>query len=324
MNVQPCRARHCLSVTTLLIAALAPFEAFARDAPGTRPQENDPSYANEGERADQNNKGPMLVVARRPLENPPREADEESTTVRKRKASAEALGGYVFGLRGSMTSMNRRANNTGYSVLFGDRVLATLAKGREIWQADADLALGGGSLGLEGEAGMRVEGGQRLQIDTNHALHFMLGLDLHVLGNDRLYYSTVNLPTGTFGYHAVYGKKTLFELGVSASPALIGRFGINDSESVKLGNSLQWGPHLHLTMAPLWFEARYERVEHNRRDQLSTILEMWRVSLCAHGAGLGVCGDGRFWTEHGVLLPNRDTQVGYVGVTFGFFGGPKQ
>ena len=182
--------------------------------------------------------------------------------------------------------------------------------------------IGGGSAGFEGGLGGDFAFGARVPLGKTHGPFARLGFKGYLYGNDDLYNSLLELPTGQLGYQILAGHRFLLELAGSAAPVLVGRYNVGDARPRKLGKSFEYGGHLGLRVQGVHLELGYSRITPERDSPLDP-LDVFRGQLCAAAWPVALCVDGRAY--HGqVFVPRAggdaigETQSYYLGATLAF------
>jgi hypothetical protein len=181
--------------------------------------------------------------------------------------------------------------------------------------------IGAGSGGFEGGLGGDFAFGARVPLGRWHGPFFRLGFKGYLYGNDDLYSSILELPTGQLGYQILIGHRLLFELAADGAPVLVGRYNVGDAAPRKLGKSLDYGGHLGFRAAGVHLEMAVSRVDRGH-DYALDPLDVFQGELCAAAWPIAICVDGRAY--HGQVFvprPGPDaigtTQSYYLGAHFG-------
>lgn len=187
--------------------------------------------------------------------------------------------------------------------------------------------IGGGSGGFEGGLGGDFAFGARAPFGPHQGPFVRLGFRGYLFGNDDLYNSLLELPTGQVGYQLLVGRRLLFELAASGAPVLVGRYDVDGALPRKLGKSFEWGGHLAVRVAGVHLEVGYSRFEPERGSAYDA-LDMLNGQLCAAAWPIALCADGRYyrgkvWTllAGGSALDLSESY--YLGVHFGLLAEPR-
>jgi len=181
--------------------------------------------------------------------------------------------------------------------------------------------IGGGSGGFEGGLGGDFAFGVRVPLGPAHGPFARLGFKGYLYGNDDLYNSILELPTGQLGYQILVGHQLLLELSADAAPVLVGRYNVGDARPRKLGKSFDYGGHLGFRAGGVHLELAFSRIDRGHDSALDP-LDVFRGELCAAAWPIALCADGRAY--HGpVFVPRAGgdaigtTQSYYLGAHFG-------
>lgn len=225
----------------------------------------------------------------------------------------------VFGARASETRVDiGGASRDAFGVLvaFEHHGYATLWN---LTTRSSDFGLiGGGSGGFEGGIGGDFAFGWRAPFGALHGPFARIGLRGHLLGNDDLYTSILELPVGQLGYQVLDGTDLLVEIAAEAAPVLAGRYNAGDARPRKLGGSLDWGAHAGARYSVLHLEASYAHIADS--DSALGPLQILGGTLCGEAAPVALCLDGRYLTGEvyassaGEIVTARSL---YVGALFG-------
>lgn len=181
--------------------------------------------------------------------------------------------------------------------------------------------IGGGSGGFEGGLGGDFAFGVRAPLGRWHGPFFRLGFKGYLYGNDDLYSSILELPTGQLGYQILIGHRLLFELAADVAPVLVGRYDAGDAVPRKLGKSFDYGGHLGFRAGGVHLEMAVSRIDRGP-DYTLDPLDVFRGELCAAAWPIAICVDGRAY--HGQVFVHHaggdaigTTQSYYLGAEFG-------
>lgn len=179
-------------------------------------------------------------------------------------------------------------------------------------------AIGGGSDGLEGELDWSSTGGVRGYFGDTHGPFARVGLGMQLLGNNKLYRSSFELPEAHVGYQYA-GNGIVAELAGTASLVLGGRFYTGDRAERRIDTEPALGGFATVQFDGFRVHATATRIFARQTapgtpiDQLETqacINPVSVVFLCAHGS----------YHRGDVRLPGgafRESTALYVGGTVG-------
>lgn len=196
----------------------------------------------------------------------------------------------VFGLRGSLTLGAAHSTAVGVSfasegVSYGSGSLLTLRL--------AHLAfIGAGGDGVEGGLGLDYAMGFRLRVARNQGPFARLGLRAHLLGNQKLYSSRVELPQLQLGYQLL-DRQVQLEAGGRSGFVLIGRYNALGGRR-PLGDAFELGGYTALRFEGLHLEAGWTRTE-ARSSAPGTPVDELSGLFCGIAPPFGVCLDGRYY-----------------------------
>lgn len=221
----------------------------------------------------------------------------------------------VFGIRGSITRVEESsavagAQLGGGGVAYDTHNLATIRLAHFAF-------IGGGTGGVEGGIGLAYAMGIITQVADDHGPFGRIGGRAHLLGNDELYHSLVELPELQIGYQLLRRKLHL-ELAGRAGAVLVGRYNPDDARR-PLGKAFEWGGLASLRVDPVHFDMEWMRIEARASDPDSPV-DVLSGSLCGAAFPLGICLDIRHFS--GEVRPNAsggtlDLTTMYFGVTIG-------
>ncbi len=219
----------------------------------------------------------------------------------------------VFGLRGSLLrdashETGVGAELTSEGVSYGSGSLLTLRLGHLVF-------LGAGGDGAEGGLGLDYAMGLRPRLGPHHGPFARLGLRAHLLGNQKLYSSRVELPELQLGYQYL-DQQLQLEAGGRSGFVLIGRYNALGGRR-PLGDSLELGGYTALRFESLHLEASWTRTEAKSSAPGTPVDELSGL-LCGIAPPFGICFDARYYRGDvrvggGVRL----AQSTYVGLTIG-------
>jgi hypothetical protein len=186
--------------------------------------------------------------------------------------------------------------------------------------------IGGGSGGFEGGLGGDLAIGARAPTGPDQGPFIRFGFRGYLFGNDDLYNSLLELPTGQVGYQLLVRHRLLFEIAASGAPVLVGRYNVDDAAPRKLGKSFEWGGHLGARVGGVHLELGYWRFEPQRNSPYDA-LNMLNGQLCAAAWPIALCADARYyrgqvWTPLAGGSTLDLSQSYYLGLHFGFLAEP--
>lgn len=186
--------------------------------------------------------------------------------------------------------------------------------------------LGSSNHGVEGLYTGDLGLGIKAPVGEGHGPVVRLGLRGYMMGNERVWLSMFEIPSGHAGWQYLKGP-WLFEVAARGGLVVTGRHtvygelqGFEVIQRRVLGHpSWEYGGHLALGYGPLRGEVEYMRIAID--DTLASPLDQWTASACVRMTSLGVCGDYRQWRADvprvgGTVEP---LTVGYGGVSVGFW-----
>ena len=151
----------------------------------------------------------------------------------------------VMGIRGAVTHTSGAETDGTYGGLMA-QVASDQYKTEGLLAVHGamNLALGGGTAGLEGSLGGSVTGGVRLPVGEHHGPVARIGLGAELTGNNRFYFSRIRLPVAEVSYQYLRDR-TVLELGMRGGAIITGRDNTGHRTRRELGDgSLEWGPYL--------------------------------------------------------------------------------
>lgn len=219
----------------------------------------------------------------------------------------------VFGLRGSLT--RDAAHNTAVGVSVVSQGVSYLS-GSLLTLRLAHLAfVGAGADGVEGGLGLDGAVGVRARFGPDHGPFARLGLNAHLLGNQNLYSSGVELPELQLGYQLL-GQQTQLELGARGGFMLIGRYNALGGRR-PLGDAFEFGGYSEVRFAALHLDASWSRIE-ARSSAPGTPVDELSGLLCAISAPFGICLDARYYSgDVRTAQGPRLAQSAYFGLSLG-------
>ncbi len=238
----------------------------------------------------------MLIVASTMIVASPAGADGSATSEREAWARGRFETTAASGLTGGRVSITRLRGSDADDV--GSGLGMALAGHSERYGAygvfsvrEASFAfLGGGSLGFEGGLGADVAAGTRLPVASNHGPFFRLGLRGHLLGNDKIYTSLLEIPQLQIGYQSLR-EGHVFEIAGRVGPVLAGRYNTGDHAERKLGKSFEAGGHVAMHSHPWHLEIGHTHVI---ADGKLGDVDLLDARLCGDASFLQLCVDTRW------------------------------
>lgn len=180
------------------------------------------------------------------------------------------------------------------------------------------FVLGGGQAGFEGMLAGVIDFGYRIDVTEKQGPFGRAAFDGRLQGNDRLYYSALELPRLTAGWQFLSGK-TVLEIGARGGPILTGRFNPGDTGKRSISGSLEYGAFVSAQVDFLRFDATAMRIDARKTGNGSPV-DIGRANLCAVAGKVGVCADFmvlRGDVNMGAALGTREALATYGGVTLG-------
>lgn len=219
----------------------------------------------------------------------------------------------LFGLRGSLTRGADHGTAVGVSLISEG---TSYGSGRLLTLRLAHLAfVGAGADGVEGGLGVDYAMGVRPRLGPHHGPFARVGLRAHLLGNQKLYSSRVELPELQLGYQLL-DQRVQLELGGRTGFVLVGRYNALGGRR-PLGDALELGGYSAARFESLHIEAGWTRVE-ARNSAPGTPVDELSGLLCGIVPPFGVCLDARYYrgdvrTGQGVRLAEST----YLGLAIG-------
>ncbi len=178
--------------------------------------------------------------------------------------------------------------------------------------------LGGSQAGFEGMLAGTIDVGYRIDVTEKQGPFGRAGFDGRMQGNDRLYFSALELPRLTLGYQFL-SNKTVLEMGARGGPILTGRYNPTDTGYRSISGSLEYGAFASVQFDVLRFDATAMRIDARKTGDHSPV-DVGRASLCGVAGKVGFCGDFAVMRGNADLGPgrgNQETIATYAGVTVG-------
>jgi hypothetical protein len=137
-------------------------------------------------------------------------------------------------------------------------------------------------------------------------------------GNDKLYFSTLELPKLALGWQYL-DNKTLVEAGARGGAVLAGRYNPGD-EGVRRLSGIEYGAFATMQFDFLRVEGTAYRID-TRSTGNGRPVDVGRASICAVAGKVGICGDTMFLRGEADLGPNaggiQTAMSTYAGVSLG-------
>jgi hypothetical protein len=186
-------------------------------------------------------------------------------------------------------------------------------------RGSAEWVLGGGDAGFEGMLAGTVDIGYRLDVTERQGPFGRAGFDGRMQGNDRLYFSTLELPRLTLGWQYLDGR-TALEVGVRGGPILSGRYNPGDEGYRRLSGSFEVGAFASATISILKLDATAMRID-AKDTGTGRPVDVARGSLCGIAGKVGVCADLMAIRGDADMGPNAGgvqlATAGYAGFSVG-------
>jgi hypothetical protein len=194
----------------------------------------------------------------------------------------------VTGLRISATNIStatQKLDNLGLAFAGGveSYALDGSAHGSMNW------VLGGGDAGFEGMLAGMVDFGYRLDVTERQGPFARAGFDGRMQGNDRLYFSTLELPRLSLGWQYLDGH-TLLEIGARGGPILSGRYNPGDEGYRRLSGSIEYGGFVAAQFSFLRIDVTAMRID-ARNTGTGRPVDVGRGSVCGIAGSFGICAD---------------------------------
>ncbi len=177
----------------------------------------------------------------------------------------------------------------------------------------SNLAIGGGSGGLEGEASYDLMVGWPFAVSPSSALVLRMGSRGEMLGNEVFYDSMLELPSMMFGWQYL-SDQTLFEVGARSGLMLTGRMSAEHFEN-KQNEGFDFSGYLAAHRHGFHLEGELGEMNAVGPHVLPGLLG--KLSLCV-GGGLEFCFDGRM--TH-ATYPNNALMDGQPPTVTVWYGG---
>ena len=180
------------------------------------------------------------------------------------------------------------------------------------------FVLGGGQAGFEGMLAGAIDIGYRIDVTDKHGPFGRAAFDGRIQGNDRLYFSALELPRLTLGWQFLSGK-TVLEVGARGGPILTGRFNPGDAGVRSISGSLEYGGFVSAQVDFLRFDATAMRIDARKTGNGSPV-DVGRGAVCGIAGKLGICADFMILRGDANMGPTRGTEEAlatYAGLTVG-------
>jgi hypothetical protein len=186
-------------------------------------------------------------------------------------------------------------------------------------------ALGKGADGMEGYYSGDLSFGALLPVGPGHGPFLRIGMRGYMFGNERVWLSSFEAPTGEAGYQYLDGP-WLFEAAGRIGLVGVGRHSVWTGDDLadlnrrKLGQpSFAWGGHLALGYRAIRGELEYTRT--NVADAIGTPLHVWRASVCVRHEWIGGCFDHQVWRGDARMRDGTtpELSVAYGGLSIGIW-----
>jgi hypothetical protein len=221
----------------------------------------------------------------------------------------------VFGLRGSMTRAGERDAVAGLQL--GGGGVAYDRRGSATLRATHFAQIGGGTGGVEGGIGLAYAAGLLGELGRGHGPVARFGGRAHLLGNDELYASLVELPEVQLGYQLL-ARRLHLELAARTGAVLVGRYNPEGGRR-PLGKAFEWGALAALRVEGVHLDLEWMRIEARSSDP-DTPVDVLSGLLCAAASPLALCLDARRYTGdvRAEASDARRVTSTYLGLTAGW------
>jgi hypothetical protein len=181
------------------------------------------------------------------------------------------------------------------------------------------FALGGGEAGFEGMLAGQVDLGYRIDVTDNQGPFGRAGFDGRMQGNDKLYFSSLELPRLTLGWQYLSGRMVV-EAGARGGPILAGRYNPGDEGYRRLSGSLEYGGFASVQLDFVRVDLTAMRID-ARNTGNGRPVDVGRGSLCALAGKVGICADIMVLRGEADMGPNaggiQTAMSSYAGITLG-------
>lgn len=228
----------------------------------------------------------------------------------------------VIGVRGSLLSV-KGSDHDGVTSGATFTLVTDMhqTKDHVTWHGSFIGGLGGGTGGVEGGLGMGLAGGFRANFGDEHGPFARVGAMGELWGNDRFYFSRLELPMAELGYqYLTLDDSFLLELGGRAAPILGGRYDVGDNARRETSGGYEWGGYLSLHSHYGRLDVGYNRIELPTK-KVDSPIDTIRGDACATIAKhVGICVDGHF-LRGDIVMPDNSVSKAttfYAGLTIGY------
>lgn len=220
-----------------------------------------------------------------------------------------------------------RASATRISTPFGqsDSLGLAFAGGVDTYALDGtthgslNWVLGGGEAGFEGMLAGTIDLGYRIDVTERQGPFGRAGFDGRMQGNDRLYFSMLELPRLTLGWQYLDGR-TVIEVGARGGPILSGRYNPGDEGYRRLSGSFEYGGFASAQIDFLRIDANVMRID-AKNTGTGRPVDVARGSLCGIAGKVGICADVMAFRGDADMGPNaggmQRTMSTYAGFSVG-------
>lgn len=177
--------------------------------------------------------------------------------------------------------------------------------------------IGGGSAGNEGSLSAAVDFGWRAPVERHSGPFLRAGMNGLLFGNAQLRLSILEPVQARLGYQFLDGD-ALFEWGLTAGYAALGRYRPGDERRRALGGSPEVGGYLAMHMTNYRVDVGMIRLP-DESNPPGTALDLLRAAACFYPRPVAVCVDlftvtGSARLAHG---GSRASHATYAGLTLG-------
>ncbi len=206
------------------------------------------------------------------------------------------------------------ATTTGFLVAFDPDV--NVVRDHATVRLSSYAAIGGGSGGLEGQIEQTLTAGVRGYLGDDHGPFARLGLGFQVLGNNKIYRSSFELPVVEAGYQ-LFNDDVLIEAGARSGLVLGGRYNVGDDSHRRIDTEPELGGFFTLQAEPFRAQASFTRT-FARQTLTGTPIDQASGAVCAALAEVFyLCGNAAHHRGD-VRLPDgavREASALYLGGT---------
>ena len=225
----------------------------------------------------------------------------------------------LFGLRASETVIERRDPKASIGLVSESVSYLQDPKGEVTVRHSHFAFLGGGRGGLEGGLGLSLAGGVFAPVGPDHGPFTRLGARAHMLGNEALWASLVEVPELELGYQLLRSSLHL-ELAAHAGPVLVGRYNADDGRR-PLGGSVEYGGLVATRFGVVDLDLEWTRVLAHDSEP-GTAVDVLTALLCGGANWVGMCFDARLYAgdvRAGASV--REAKSAFIGLSLGAFQG---